>query len=83
MVLVNLSKKRIINFIPRKNTPLISYTQDRVDGVDVILNKSVYEDRKEQFIKRINSVINYAQNERVCRSRHYYLTSGKRESQRL
>ena len=51
MVLVNLSKKRIINFIPRKNTPLISYTQDRVDGVDVILNKSVYEDRKEQFIK--------------------------------
>ena len=69
MILTNLSKKRIINFIPRKNIPLISYTQDRIDGVDVVLSKEVYENRKEEFIKRINSVINYAQNERVCRSR--------------
>ena len=80
MVLVNLSKKRIINFIPRKNTPLISYSQDRIDGIDVILNKSVYEDRKEQFIKRINSVINYAQNERVCRSRQLLYYFGETKS---
>ena len=80
MVLVNLSKKRIINFIPRKNTPLISYSQDRIDGIDVILNKSVYEDRKEQFIKRINSVINYAQNERVCRSRQLLSYFGETKS---
>ena len=80
MVLVNLSKKRIINFIPRKNTPLISYSQDRIDGIDVILNKSVYEDRKEQFIKRINSVINYAQNEHVCRSRQLLSYFGETKS---
>ena len=69
MVLINLSKKRIIDFIPRKSIPLISYKRDRVDGSDVILDKSVYEERKEQFQKSINSVINYAQNDRVCRSR--------------
>ena len=74
MVLVNLSKKHIIDFIPRKSIPLISYKRDRVDGSDVILDKSVYEERKEQFQKSINSVINYAQNDRVCRSRQllYY-----------
>ena len=80
MVLVNLSKKRIIDFIPRKSIPLISYKRDRVDGSDVILDKSVYEERKEQFQKSINSVINYAQNNRVCRSRQLLYYFGEKKS---
>ena len=80
MVLVNLSKKRIIDFIPRKSIPLISYKRDRVDGSNVILDKSVYEERKEQFQKSINSVINYAQNDRVCRSRQLLYYFGEKKS---
>ncbi len=80
MVLVNLSKKRIIDFIPRKSIPLISYKRDRIDGSDVILDKSVYEERKEQFQKSINSVINYAQNDRVCRSRQLLYYFGEKKS---
>ncbi|MGP1378001.1 MAG: RecQ family ATP-dependent DNA helicase [Prevotella veroralis] len=80
MVLVNLSKKRIIDFIPHKSIPLISYKRDRVDGRDVILDKSVYEERKEQFQKSINSVINYAQNDRVCRSRQLLYYFGEKKS---
>ena len=80
MVLVNLSKKRIIDFIPRKSIPLISYKRDRVDGSDVILDKSVYEERKEQFQKSINSVINYAQNDKVCRSRQLLYYFGEKKS---
>lgn len=80
MVLINLSKKRIIDFIPRKSIPLISYKRDRVDGSDVILDKSVYEERKEQFQKSINSVINYAQNDRVCRSRQLLYYFGEKKS---
>ena len=80
MVLINLSKKRIIDFIPRKSIPLISYKRNRVDGSDVILDKSVYEERKEQFQKSINSVINYAQNDRVCRSRQLLYYFGEKKS---
>ena len=80
MVLVNLSKKRIIDFIPRKSIPLISYKRNRVDGSDVILDKSIYEERKEQFQKSINSVINYAQNDRVCRSRQLLYYFGEKKS---
>ena len=80
MVLVNLSKKRIIDFIPRKSIPLISYKRDRVDGSDVILDKSVYEERKEQFQKSINSVINYTQNDKVCRSRQLLYYFGEKKS---
>lgn len=79
-VLVNLSKKRIINFIPRKNTPIIRYRSDRIDGVDIVLDRSVYEDRKVQFVKRIHSVIDYAQNGRVCRSRQLLRYFGETKS---
>lgn len=79
-VLVNLSKKRIINFIPRKNTPIIRYRSDRIDGVDIVLDRSVYEDRKAQFVKRVHSVIDYAQNGRVCRSRQLLRYFGETKS---
>lgn len=79
-VLVNLSKKRIINFIPRKNTPIIRYRSDRIDGADIVLDRSVYEDRKAQFVKRIHSVIDYAQNGRICRSRQLLRYFGETKS---
>ena len=79
-VLVNLSKKRIINFIPRKNTPIVRYRSDRIDGADIVLDRSVYEDRKAQFLKRIHSVIDYAQNGRVCRSRQLLRYFGETKS---
>ena len=31
-ILQNLSRKRIINFIPRKNIPIIKYLRERVDS---------------------------------------------------
>ncbi|WP_315356089.1 ATP-dependent DNA helicase RecQ [Prevotella denticola] len=79
-VLVNLSKKRIINFIPRKNTPIVRYRSDRIDGADIVFDRSVYEDRKAQFVKRIHSVIDYAQNGRVCRSRQLLRYFGETKS---
>ena len=80
MVLQNLSKKRIINFIPRKNIPLIRYTLDRVDGEQLCIPKEVYEDRKEKFEERILAMINYCQNNRVCRSRQLLRYFGETES---
>lgn len=64
-----LNRKRIIDFIPHKNIPLIKYAIDRVDGEDVKLTEEVYEKRKEQFTKRIEAMISYLQNDNVCRSR--------------
>lgn len=68
-LLKNLSKRRIIDFVPRRNIPLITYVRDRIEGKDVVLTRSVYEDRKEQFEARIRSVIRYCKNDEVCRSR--------------
>lgn len=69
LLLKGLTLKRILHFVPRSKTPFITYTRDRVDGENLIITRDVYEDRKEQFAKRINTVIGYATNDNVCRSR--------------
>lgn len=69
MILKNLSARHIIDFIPRRKTPYISYTRPREDGFRVIIPEEVWEVRKEQFTAHIKSIINYAKNDTICRSR--------------
>lgn len=76
-----LHKKHIIDFIPRKNIPFISYTKDRVDGEEVVLPKEVYEDRRMQFEKRIKSITDYLKNDYVCRSRQLLRYFGETKSE--
>lgn len=67
--LKSLGARHIIQFIPRRKIPFISYTRDRVDGDKVVIPKEVWESRREQYEKRIKSMIRYAKNDEVCRSR--------------
>lgn len=67
--LKNLADRHIITFVPRRKIPYITYTKDRTDGEKVIITKEAYEDRKEQYIKRIDSMISYAKTDYICRSR--------------
>lgn len=67
--LKNLAARHIINFIPRRKIPYITYTRDRVDGEKVIIPTEAYEDRKTQYVKRINNMIDYAKTDYICRSR--------------
>ena len=69
MVLKELSKRHIVDFIPRRRIPYITYTRDREDGERVIIPQSVYEERRAQYIKRIQAMLDYANNDHVCRSR--------------
>lgn len=64
-----LATKHIITFVPRRKIPYITYTRDRIDGDKVVITQEAYENRKEQFVKRINSMIAYAQTDFICRSR--------------
>lgn len=67
--LVGLSKYHIINYIPQKKTPLVIYTRTREEVRYLSIPRSVYEERKERFEARINRVIEYINESRVCRSR--------------
>ena len=66
--LKRLHQKRIIDFIPRKNIPFITYAKDRIDGSELIITAEAYEKRKQQFEQRIQSIITYLQDDYTCRS---------------
>lgn len=68
-VLTNLRQNGVVNYIPFKKEPCITITRGRVDIKYFFLPKHVYESRKEQFVKRIDSVVFYASNKTHCRSR--------------
>ena len=68
-MLTCLSKLRYVSYIPAKKTPFIFYTTSREENQFVFIPRSVYEDRKKRFEKRIFSMIEYAENKEICRSR--------------
>ena len=68
-ILKALSLRHLISFIPRKQVPYIRYLQRREDKEHIQLPRAIYEDRQEQYRKRIEAMMNYAQTTDRCRSR--------------
>lgn len=79
-ILKGLSEKGILHFIPRKKIPHIKYTQNRTETEFMIIPKSVYEERKQDFIERIKAVIGYAKSDHICRSRQLLRYFGEEKS---
>ena len=69
LMLKSLSQRRILHFIPESKTPYITYTPNRELPEHIVISKEVYEDRKEEFTKRINAMIAYANDTTTCRSK--------------
>ena len=68
-LLVMLSKRRIVDYIPHKKTPYIIYTRERIDLHYLQIPRAVYEERKERYETRIHAMVEYVTSENVCRSR--------------
>lgn len=67
-ILIGLSRQRIIHYIPRKRTPRVTYLQRRVLSEDLEISPEVYENRKEEYITRIQSMLDYCEGSE-CHSR--------------
>lgn len=80
MVLKNLSERSILHFIPRKKIPYIRYVREREETERLIIQKEIYEERKEQFRKRIYAMLEYATTDYVCRSRQLLRYFGEERS---
>ncbi|MGM9714410.1 MAG: ATP-dependent DNA helicase RecQ [Prevotella sp.] len=67
MLLTNLRRKGIINFVPPRTEPKLTYLIDRVDGKDVKITKEVYDDLRDVMARHVESVIGYIDNTEECR----------------
>ena len=66
--LTQLSKEKIIHYIPRRRTPFLTITYERVHKSDLRIIKAAYDDRKERYESKVNSMVEYATKENTCRS---------------
>lgn len=69
-ILVYLAKRKIIDYVPQRKTPLIAYSQPRQESKYITIPKIVYENRQERFRKRIEAMCAYVENKTICRSRY-------------
>ena len=66
--LIKLSQLKIIQYIPRKKTPVIFFAERRLERNSVIFSDEVYNRRKNDFLERIASFLQYVESETKCRS---------------
>ncbi|MBQ7539810.1 MAG: RecQ family zinc-binding domain-containing protein, partial [Bacteroidaceae bacterium] len=67
-----------LNYIPKKNIPHITFRQRRVETRHLHIPKNVYEDRIEQFTKRITAILDYAMGTSTCRSKYLLAYFGEK-----
>lgn len=80
LILKNLSQRLILRYIPRKKIPHVRYLQRREEAERLVFSKEIYDDRKQEYTERINAMINYAENDYICRSRQLLRYFGETRS---
>lgn len=77
--LCNLTRLRILHYIPHKDIPQVTYTQRRVDTQYVEIPYEVYTVRRRMMTERIEAMVRYFSGKDLCRSRyllHYFDDEG-------
>jgi ATP-dependent DNA helicase RecQ len=77
-----LSKLKVIRYIAQKKTPLIIYTEERLDEKALLISADNYKKRKESYTGRLNAVLNYASKSNKCRSQVLLEYFGEKNSER-
>jgi ATP-dependent DNA helicase RecQ len=73
--LLRLTSQGIIHFIPGKKSPLVIFTEERLDRSHLTISPDVYLRVKENYISRVEKITEYAENKTRCRSAfltHYF-----------
>lgn len=67
--LKSLTFRRILNYVPRKKVPRITYIMRRIDSCYVQIMPEIYELRKQRYEEQIEAVLHYLTEDDTCRSR--------------
>ena len=78
-MLQELHQMEVVEYLPQKRTPFITYTEERLDEKDLVFKPSGYRDRKNRMGKRIEFVINYAFSDNKCRNQLLLLYFGEKD----
>ncbi len=77
-----LDERKVIDYIPRKKTPFIVFTRERIAMDKLAFSKENYDLRKKDFLDRIEAVIRFATSTDKCRSQMLLEYFGQKETER-
>jgi ATP-dependent DNA helicase RecQ len=80
--LITLSKRQIISYIPRKELPVLTFLEERLDDKNLLIAQDRYMFRKERYEKRIGEMLRYASSETICRNQFLLSYFGQLDSSR-
>ena len=66
--LLKLSTLKVVNYIPKKKTPLIIFHEERLEDKNLYISKESYGFRKNAYEIRLNTVLSYAFQDSKCRN---------------
>ena len=76
-----LHKIKVVDYAKASNQPQIIYTQERIAIDNVSISKANYETRKENHLKRVEAMVNFLTNNKVCRSRQLLAYFGEKNDE--
>ncbi|GHT13593.1 ATP-dependent DNA helicase RecQ [Bacteroidia bacterium] len=79
-LLLKLQKMGVLSYLPRKKTPVITFTENRVDDKELRISKESYEQRKQRYHERLEAMLHYAESTVQCRSQQLLAYFGELKS---
>ncbi len=79
--LQRLNSMGVIRYLPQKKTPVIIYTEERLDVNTLHISKEHFQDRRKQYSTRLDAMLDYASGMHRCRSLYllaYFGEKGKK-----
>lgn len=80
--LIRLRTQKIIDYIPQKKAPYIIFTKERIHPDRLKITRENYDDRKLEYIRRVDAVVHYVSSNHKCRSQLLLQYFGETESVR-
>ncbi|MBL7920678.1 MAG: RecQ family ATP-dependent DNA helicase [Bacteroidia bacterium] len=62
-----LDKQGLLSYVPQSNLPKLIFVQDRVNTKFLEFNPENYQKLKQRYLERINAVIDYTKEDKICR----------------
>jgi len=78
--LTELRKLKILDYIPYRKTPMILYTEERLDRRNLHISRARYQERKELYTSKLRHMLGYAASSHRCRSRLLLEYFGERDT---
>ncbi len=63
-----LQKYKVIDYIPKKRNPVITYVEERLERKGLYFSVESYKFLKERYSEKLSAMVDYAESETRCRS---------------